>query len=78
MFRKWHRKQKKPLLGAKSLGRLFYQNNLPNMGIMLNFDRISRMHPGVKAGCILLCLGAFSGGGVHVLFEGRLEEVLIP
>ena len=31
MFRKWHRKQKKPLLGAKSLGRLFYQNNLPNM-----------------------------------------------
>ena len=31
MLRKWHKKQKKPLLGAKSLGRLFYQNNLPNM-----------------------------------------------
>ena len=38
MLRKWHKKQKKPLLGAKSLGRLFYQNNLPNMAAGEGFE----------------------------------------
>ena len=38
MLRKWHKKQKKPLLGAKSLGRLFYQNNLPNMAAEEGFE----------------------------------------
>ena len=38
MLRKWHKKQKKPLLGAKSLGRLFYQNNLPNMAEKEGFE----------------------------------------
>ena len=49
MLRKWHKKQKKPLLGAKSLGRLFYQNNLPNMAYLPLMDT---MHHTLKAWCI--------------------------
>ena len=32
--------------------------------------------PGSRRGAFYFAWGAFSGGGVHVLFEGRLEEVL--
>ena len=65
-----------PLMAIRIEGLIFYQKMSPSMANHANND--TKCTPGSRRGAFYFAWGAFSGGGVHVLFEGRLEEVLIP